>query len=111
MAKAAPRRCPRCPGLLPCAQHSKQRSSQGRANHELYNSTAWRRARLAFLADHPLCECDDCKRNGWLKPATVVDHVIPHKGDLGLFWDVDNWRANAKRCHDIKTARENGFGK
>lgn len=70
---------------------------------------AWRRARLAFLADHPLCE--ECRREGRLTPATVVDHITPHKGNRELFWDEKNWQALCKRCHDRKTAKEDGgFG-
>lgn len=42
----------------------------------------------------------------------LVDHIIPHKGDMELFWDRNNWQAMAKECHDKKTATEDGgFGK
>ena len=45
-------------------------------------------------------------------PSEVVDHVIPHRGDMKLFWDPENHRAMAKRCHDRKTATEDGgFGR
>jgi 5-methylcytosine-specific restriction enzyme A len=41
----------------------------------------------------------------------VVDHITPHRGDERLFWDTANHQAMAKRCHDPKTAREDGgFG-
>jgi 5-methylcytosine-specific restriction protein A len=44
-------------------------------------------------------------------PASVVDHIVPHRGDMALFWDRSNWQAMSKLCHDRKTARENGgFG-
>lgn len=47
-----------------------------------------------------------------LTPATVVDHVIPHKGDKKFFWDENNWQPLCKRHHDIKTATEDGgFGR
>ena len=39
-------------------------------------------------------------------PASVVDHIKPHKGDYDLFWDEANHQALCKRCHDIKTATE-----
>jgi 5-methylcytosine-specific restriction protein A len=96
---------------MPCREHTGKRSARAEENHKLYGRD-WRRARLAYLADHPLCECDDCRKNGWLKPATVIDHIIPHKGDLELFWDSENnWMAMSARCHSIKTAREDGgFG-
>lgn len=38
--------------------------------------------------------------------ATVVDHIIPHKGDQYLFWDRSNWQPLCKLCHDRKTATE-----
>lgn len=41
----------------------------------------------------------------------MVDHRKPHKGDGGLFWNVSNWTALCKPCHDAKTAAEDGgFG-
>lgn len=44
--------------------------------------------------------------------ATVVDHITPHKGDKALFWQRANWQPLCKRCHDIKTAIEDGgFGR
>ncbi len=65
----------------------------------------WRRYRSWFLSLHPLCV-----RCGGI--ATVVDHIIPHKGDAALFWDGANHQALCKHCHDIKTAREDGgFGR
>lgn len=59
----------------------------------------------------PLCECEECARLGRIMVAAVVDHRIPHRGDPTLFWDQRNWCAMSKRCHDRKTAREDGgFG-
>jgi 5-methylcytosine-specific restriction enzyme A len=70
----------------------------------------WRAARLAFLRDHPLCE--NCKGAGDIKGATVVDHRIPHRGDPALFWDMGNWQPLCLRCHNKKTACEDGgFGR
>lgn len=41
--------------------------------------------------------------------ATVVDHIIPHKGSLVLFHDPDNLQSLCKRCHDRdKAAEERG---
>jgi 5-methylcytosine-specific restriction protein A len=72
---------------------------------------AWRAARAAYLRAHPLCECDECARQGRLLPSVVVDHIRPHRGDMGLFWDRDNWQALSKPCHDRKTAtHDGGFG-
>lgn len=64
----------------------------------------WRKARLAHLRDHPLCA--ECQKAGRLTPATVVDHVTPHRGDERLFWDSEgNWASLCKPCHDKKTGQ------
>ena len=68
----------------------------------------WRRARVAYLAPHPLCV--RCKAEGRIEPSTTVDHVVPHRGDPTLFWDEANWAALCKRCHDSKTAHEGRWG-
>jgi 5-methylcytosine-specific restriction enzyme A len=68
----------------------------------------WRRARAAFLAQHPLCA--SCEARGRVVPATIVDHVVPHRGDQKLFWDETNWAPACKPCHDAKTAREGRWG-
>lgn len=88
----------------------KKRDYRGSATKRGYGYR-WRKARTAFLKQHPLCECDECKRLGRVRAATVVDHIKPHKGDKKLFWDRSNWQAMAKECHDRKTAKQDGgFG-
>lgn len=61
----------------------------------------WQRARLSYLNAHPLCVTCRPLTVG----ATVVDHVVPHRGDDELFWDEANWQPLCKPCHDRKTAR------
>jgi 5-methylcytosine-specific restriction enzyme A len=68
----------------------------------------WRRARAAYLVRYPLCAA--CQAQGRVVAATVVDHLVPHRGDTSLFWDEANWAALCKRCHDAKTAREGRWG-
>jgi len=69
----------------------------------------WQKARETFLKRAPLCV--ECQRSGRVRLATVVDHIKPHKRCQALFWDTGNWQALCKRCHDAKTAREDGgFG-
>ena len=38
--------------------------------------------------------------------ATVVDHIIPHRGNEVLMWDENNYQALCKECHDRKTGHE-----
>lgn len=58
----------------------------------------WQKARLTFLREHPLCAM--CQRRGKVTPSTVVDHIVPHRGDQAKFWDTSNWQALCKPCHD-----------
>lgn len=56
------------------------------------------------MAEHPVCAMCGA-------PATDLDHKVPHKGDVSLFWDMGNWQALCAGCHSAKTAREDGgFG-
>ena len=47
---------------------------------------------------HPLCVM--CQADGRVEPATVVDHIKPHRGDSAMFWDRSNWQSLCKRHHD-----------
>ena len=101
-----PCRFPGCPNLCKsgvyCEKHKEYSSDvlRGDANKRGYNAE-WRKARLAFLKHNPLCA--KCLSEGRYIPATVVDHIIPHRGDKKLFWDKDNWQPLCKSCHDKKT--------
>lgn len=77
-------------------------------NSKIYNNR-WRKASKAYLKDNPLCV--HCKKEDRLTPATEVDHIIPHGGDMKRFWDKSNWQSLCKKCHSKKTALEDGgFG-
>ena len=93
-----------CPNLTSdtyCNEHSKthQRPSAGERGYD----SRWRKRSKLFLKAHPLCE--ECLEQNKLTPATVVDHIVPHRGDPVLMWDESNWRVLCKRCHDRKTGR------
>ncbi|MGO7833325.1 HNH endonuclease [Rhizobium johnstonii] len=65
----------------------------------------WRKARLEHLAMHP--HCRECSKSGITRLATVVDHVIPHRGDKNLFWHRANWQPLCAPCHNsIKQSQE-----
>jgi 5-methylcytosine-specific restriction protein A len=100
-----------CPELVEygyCEKHKREDSAirydkeRGTAAQRGYNKR-WQKARMSFLKRHPLCV--ECEVRGLLRPAQVVDHIIPHKGNKQLFWDRDNWQALCKACHDEKTAK------
>jgi 5-methylcytosine-specific restriction protein A len=63
----------------------------------------WQKARAGFLAAHPLCRM--CSEAGVIKPANVVDHIIPHRGDERLFWDRSNWQPLCAWHHNSEKAK------
>jgi len=93
------------------------KASKGRTHDQIRGSAAsrgydarWRRARLWFLQQNPLCV--ECLKAGRTEAATVVDHIEPHKGDVEKFWNVKKWQALCARHHNVKTAtQDGGFGR
>lgn len=75
----------------------------------MLNSKRYKETRLRQLRKYPLCAI--CSRPGKLKKATVLDHKIPHKGDVKLFWDTKNHQSLCVSCHSTKTNKyDGGFG-
>jgi len=69
----------------------------------------WAAYSKQYRADHPLCV--RCEADGRVTASQVVDHIQSHRGNQDLFWNPDNHQALCKRCHDAKTAREDGGGR
>ena len=82
--------------------HRGDRKSSGKRG---YNSR-WQKARARFLAKSENVFCVECKKEGKLVRATVVDHIVPHRGNSELLWDEKNWQPLCKKHHDIKTWNE-----
>ena len=96
-------------GYVSAAARKRQSESRRCTAHQRGYTVRWHRASKAYLARNPLCV--RCMKKGEYTSATVTDHITPHKGDRALFWDESNWQALCKRCHDRKTATEDGgFG-
>ena len=69
----------------------------------------WRKRRTQYLAQHPLCVM--CAEDGNVRPATELDHILKHDGDLTLFWDEDNWQGLCADHHRSTKARLERSGK
>jgi 5-methylcytosine-specific restriction enzyme A len=74
----------------------------------LYDDPRWSKLRKWQLAAHPLCIL--CKQVGIVTEATVVDHRIPHRGNLELFWDRDNLQSVCEICHNASKAQQERYG-
>lgn len=93
----------------PCANHARvqRQTREARrlplAQRGWYHTALWKRLRLRFLSEHPVCACG--------QPANTVDHKVPHDMDYDKFFDWQNLRAMCAKCHSVKTAtQDGGFG-
>src|SRR5262245_5521159 len=57
----------------------------------------WRKRRAFQLRLEPLCAI--CARSGLAVPATIADHVDPHRGDLTEYL-TGRLQSLCKPCHD-----------
>ena len=109
---------PGCPKLTDgqyCAEHKKLMDKQydmyvrSRPAYEFYHSHVWKKKRQDFLIEHPFCE--ECRRQGRLTKAILVDHIIPI-GMGGSAFDDENLQALCASCHGKKSVIEGSrFGK
>ncbi len=102
-----------CPNLQPCAKHPTPKPfANARRTGVAFTRTArWKRERKAFLVRNPYCVSVVIDGSGHGErcgePATVVDHIRPHRGDEMLFWAwASNWAGLCAPHHNAKTGRE-----
>jgi len=91
----------------------------------LYKKADWyKRLRPQHLEREPVCR--SCARRGITNDGSltsagarqmnprrrflVVDHMIPHRGDLNLFYDPGNLQTLCPDCHDRNKQREETRG-
>src|SRR5262245_41229298 len=61
-------------------------------------TTKWDIASRAYRLKNPLCAM--CLAKGKHSLSTHTNHIIPHKGDMTLFWDSANWQSLCTHCHN-----------
>lgn len=110
------------PARLVTVQPGSWRTSDMTSSQRGYGSK-WQKAREGWLAKHPYCVY--CVRDlGIIAPtiegvilecaerrlpvpyASVVDHRVAHRGDMGLFWDRSNWQSMCAPHHSSEKQRE-----
>jgi 5-methylcytosine-specific restriction protein A len=105
------------PRLLSPREIRDTRYSADATVRSWYKSARWQALRLEVLVR----DLYTCRQTGVLltgkHPAPnspVVDHVVPHRGDERLFWDIDNLQAVSKAYHDSDKRKmemqQNGIG-
>jgi 5-methylcytosine-specific restriction enzyme A len=83
-----------------CQQRRNAEADKRRPTaHARGYDSKWKRESKAFLAQpqHRLCAC------GCGRTADMVDHIVPHRGDMKLFWSRSNWQPMASSpCHSSR---------
>lgn len=62
------------------------------------DSWRWDKLSRRYRRHHPLCTF--CKREGRISLATVVDHIVPHRGNRELLFDMNNLQGLCTPCHN-----------
>lgn len=94
-----------------CDKHKWNNTAPKRSSNKMGYNYWWQKERKAFIERNPLCvnfgnqSFPNCTIN-----ATVVDHIVPHKGDESLFYDMSNWQPMCSSCHSYKTRTEDMGG-
>lgn len=52
-----------------------------------------------------------CASAGLITPATVVDHIREHRGDLVLFWQRSNFQSLCAPHHDSAKQKADGLAR
>ena len=81
------------------ARYNERRSE----SDKFYGTARWRKLSLYFRKLHPLCA--NCKAEGRVTPAQVVDHIEPYKLRPDLATEWSNLRALCHACHNRIGAR------
>ena len=105
-APAPPCLHPGCPQRRPCSVHGVEDRPRSQS-HLWYMHARWCHPlwgiRAQRLALDPLCV--ECRRENRVERATEVDHVIPHRGDRLLFFNLANTQSLCHVHHALKTRR------
>lgn len=89
-----------------CPKHKpKYQRGKSADYHDWYLLPIWKdRLRPEHLLVEPFCR--ECALEGKRVYATVVDHIVPHRGNWKLFTDPNNLQSLCKFHHDRKTIQE-----
>lgn len=81
----------------------KYQTKKNWIHKHIYNTTRWRKDRLSYLSEHPLCE--HCLQEGLIIPATLVHHKQEISSGMNdeamknIAFDINNLQALCNICH------------
>lgn len=95
-------------------RHTHEYNKQRYASHErgqresFYHSKRWKQIR-EFVLTRDNFICQYCYRFGIVRPAKIVDHIVPGQLAPSLITDTDNLTTCCYTCHRRKTEWEQSF--
>lgn len=94
---------PRKPGEIKSAMKkravNKIYNSARPKRHGFYQTSLWRKLRGRFIRQHPLCA--ECERQGFVRAASIVDHIVPIEEGGGMAAE-ENLQSLCVSCHNKK---------
>ena len=94
--------CSSCRSKRKQASRLYDRERNKHPGRQFLHSKSWRKLRLVYLADHPLCE--QClRKSGRIEAAVLVHHLDGNQ----LHNDPANLMALCNSCHEIIHGRKN----
>ncbi|HMR51207.1 MAG TPA: AAA family ATPase [Amaricoccus sp.] len=102
----------RCPRHAEAEAVRRWREADAARSHrperKWYFTARWKRRRSMQLRVEPLCV--HCLKLGRTTPATVADHVVPHRGNAALFWFGELQSLCDHHHNSAKQREERGAG-
>jgi len=98
-----------------CSKHKQEAKQNLYDNYEhrkeiggkyfwFYKSKQWQRLSKLHRINNPMCE--QCLKDGIVRQADVVDHIIEIRDDWEKRYDEDNLQSLCHSCHWKKTKEE-----
>lgn len=87
--------------------YKKRMESSKNAPHDynrFYKTSKWIKLSRRTLQNSPVCV--ECLRNGTIKKADLVDHIVPIREDWSRRLDPNNLQSLCYRCHQKKTKKD-----
>lgn len=94
LIRGSVRLCPECEVYAEADKREYDQKRDESVDRKFIHSTAWRKERLAYLNEHPLCE--RCLLEGKEVPAVLVHH----RDENELNRAVENKEALCNSCHE-----------
>ena len=88
---------------MPKPKGKRYRTHQSKEANAIYHTARWKRIRYLVLKSEPLCR--ECKKQGKIVPAKVVDHII-RIVDGGEPFALNNLQPLCTKCHNSKSGKE-----